>query len=426
MYSQKYRGKSFGAILDLNHGAGLGFDLLRLGLAITILWSHSSGISGHSGVTTSILNSILNFFSFGAASAATVSPAAVDAVAQNGDPTMTGLHGLGRPFTLSHVPMFFALSGFLVAGSAVRTRNLVKFLGLRVLRILPALFVEVLLSAVILGAVFTTLPLNQYFSSAGFWRYFYNIIGYIHYFLPGVFEVNPGGPVVNANLWTLPFEFECYLLMSVLMLAGLIYKPKLLSILFIISTVGLLIANSFFGYQITQVQLEGRVMIYYFATGLLFFLWKDKIIFHEGIFLVCGALSYWLMMYTTTVYLYPILLTYVTIFIGLIPFPQFRLLKSGDYSYGVYLYGYPVTRGLVELFPAIRSNLPVVAISATVLTCLFAAFSWHAVEKHCLKLKKYLSPKSASITASLHPETADKGSAIAEIGDESASKPVAL
>ena len=51
--------------------------------------------------------------------------------------------------------MFFALSGFLVTGSALRTGRLVPFLGLRVLRLLPALFVEVTLSAIILGGIFT-------------------------------------------------------------------------------------------------------------------------------------------------------------------------------------------------------------------------------------------------------------------------------
>src|SRR5258708_1045719 len=54
------------------------------------------------------------------------------------------------------VPMFFALSGFLVAGSLERSGTLTKFLGLRVVRIMPALSVEVFISAIVLGALFTT------------------------------------------------------------------------------------------------------------------------------------------------------------------------------------------------------------------------------------------------------------------------------
>ncbi len=73
----------------------------------------------------------------------------------------------------------------MVAGSALRTRRLIPFLGLRVLRLLPALFVEVTLSAIILGAIFTDLPLSQYYTEPMFWEYFLNIIGDVHFHLPG-------------------------------------------------------------------------------------------------------------------------------------------------------------------------------------------------------------------------------------------------
>ena len=63
------------------------------------------------------------------------------------------------------LPMFFALSGFLVAGSLNRTR-LDSFVALRIFRIVPALAVEVILSAIVLGPLFTTFSYNQYFSDS--------------------------------------------------------------------------------------------------------------------------------------------------------------------------------------------------------------------------------------------------------------------
>jgi peptidoglycan/LPS O-acetylase OafA/YrhL len=36
-------------------------------------------------------------------------------------------------------------------------------------------------------------------------------------------------------------------------------------------------------------------------------------------------------------------------------------------------------------------------------TGAFAALSWHGIEKHFLKLKRYIAPKSAKMTAVLHP-----------------------
>jgi peptidoglycan/LPS O-acetylase OafA/YrhL len=118
------------------------------------------------------------------------------------------------------LPMFFALSGFLVAGSLERCRTLVGFLSMRALRILPALAMEIVLSALVLGPLVTDLPTAAYFGDPEFARYFLNIIGDIHYHLPGVFVTNPLASV-NQQLWTIPFELECYVALAVLASLGL-------------------------------------------------------------------------------------------------------------------------------------------------------------------------------------------------------------
>ena len=94
--------------------------------------------------------------------------------------------------------MFFSLSGFLVAGSLERCRTIVSFGGLRVMRIFPALVVEVALSAIILGPIYTNLPLREYFSAPEFRHYFGNMLGNVHYVLPGVFLDNPLPKIVNG------------------------------------------------------------------------------------------------------------------------------------------------------------------------------------------------------------------------------------
>ena len=400
-----YRGATFKTILDDNGGAGLGFDLLRLALAILILLVHSSWIVGTSGVTTSILNFIFHINPETAPGLAQATMT-VEHAAITGNPNVHQLAGLGRPITLSYLPMFFALSGFLVTGSALRTGRLVPFLGLRVLRLLPALFVEVTLSAIILGGIFTQLPLSQYYASPMFWSYFLNIIGDIHFFLPEVFT-NNNTNVVNSNLWTLPFELQCYIVMSFMIVTGVIYRRKFLSIVFVASTFILIYASIVEGFQVVPAQVEGPVLVYYFIVGVLMFLWRDKLVFHEGLFLVSVGLCYVLMMSPKTVFIYPILLTYITVFIGLFPFPKFSLIKSGDYSYGIYLYGFPVTQALFAgsllLGFSLQRNVAVFAPLAVLATAAFAALSWHGVEKHCLKLKRYISPKSSKIAAALHP-----------------------
>ena len=391
----RYRGATFQTILDDNGGAGQGFDVLRLALAILILLSHCSWIVGTSGVMTSILNYIFH-----------INPVTVSRLAQTtttvGDPTVHQLTGLGRPITLSYLPMFFALSGFLVAGSALRTRRLMPFLGLRVLRLLPALFVEVTLSAIILGAIFTNLPSSRYYASPMFWSYFLNIAGDVHFHLPEVFTDNTTD-VVNSNLWTLPWELYCYVVMSLMILTGMVYHRKALAIFFGVATSVLIYASLVDGFQVVPAQVAGLTLVYYFVSGVLMFLWRDKIVFHEVLLFLAVVICYVLMMSSKMVFIYPVLLTYITVFIGLFPFPRFSLIKSGDYSYGIYLYGFPVTQALVAGFAILHKNLAVAAPLAVLATGAFAALSWHGIEKHCLKLKRYIAPRSSKITEALHP-----------------------
>ncbi len=85
------------------------------------------------------------------------------------------------------VPMFFALGGFLVAGSLERNRLLSVFFGLRVLRFFPALATDVLLSSLIIGPALTTYTLSAYAADPRFSSYFLNVLGSVHFSLPGVF-----------------------------------------------------------------------------------------------------------------------------------------------------------------------------------------------------------------------------------------------
>ena len=133
--------------------------------------------------------------------------------------------GIDNVIGYSVLPIFFALSGFLVAASLVRTRSMPIFLGLRGLRILPALLVEITLSALLLGPLLTGFSLRDYYTGTEFFQYFLNCIGYIHYHLPGVFLTHPVPRTVNGSLWTVPYEAKCYLALAALAILGLSKRP---------------------------------------------------------------------------------------------------------------------------------------------------------------------------------------------------------
>ena len=371
-------GESYRGILDRNRGVGPGFDILRIMLAVLLFICHAKWVAG--------APSIGALYSFGQHFSDVDVYGSVDHAASH-------WVGFTRPVLLAIVPAFFALSGFLVMGSAFRLRVTSTFLAHRILRIIPALMVEVMLSAVVLGAFLTSLPLDQYFSDPLFFRYFGNILGLVTMFLPGVFENNTVREVVNVNLWTLPAEFYCYLLTAFLLHTGVIFNRKLFTIAFIVVTLGLAIAHHKTEFSSHTGPFPPHVIVYYFFVGVLFYHYQERIPALFSVFLACTIFSYLVLNFDGLIYLAPIPLTYCTIFVGMINFPKLSLISSGDYSYGIYLYGFPISQAYASLFPQLASHATLFVIVAGITTFLFAAFSWHLIEKRALGYKKTLPVK---------------------------------
>ena len=354
--------RTIGNELEKYGGVGPGFDVLRLGLACLIFYGHTRWIAAPSEAAAPLID-------LGAA----------------GDVLW---HGWKRPRFVAMVPMFFALSGFLVTGSAIRTRSVRTFLTFRFLRIFPALATEVTLSAVILGPLLTTLPLKDYVSDHHFWEYFGNIVGRIRFALPGLFANNPLHGLVNINLWTLTPEFYCYLLVSAAMAVSLFYRRMAFTLIFGAVTVPLVVANVGFGAFITATVYPWQVMVYYFFAGCVIFHWRDRIPFGPYWFAASVAISYVLLLSPRAIFIAPLALTYATVSIGLVRFPKIPLLQHGDYSYGVYLYGFPIAQALVAIWPQFIGRGWWLLPAATFATFAFAIFSWHVIERPFLSLRR--------------------------------------
>ncbi len=356
---------TFAAVLDRHRGEGPGFLVLRLLLAIAILWIYARYLS----------RLYLSGASLGAG-------ADVHKV-------FVPWSGPSRVFFLFVVPAFFALSGFLVTGSGLRLRVTSTFLAFRVLRILPALLVEVTLSALVLGPIFTRLPLRSYFTDPQFFRYFGNIVGWITFFLPGVFE-NNHVPVVNGNLWTLPAEFDCYLITAGLMITGLAYQRVVITAMMAVITVILLGLNTFTGFAVRPQEFAAHTITYYFFVGMLFYHWREYIPARWWLFCLSLIGSYVFLSSSHTIYIAPVFVTYCTIYLGVTALPEIQWLRTRDYSYGIYLYGYPIIQALIASVPLLRGNGVLTFVLAAASTIMFAAFSWNVIEKRALALKRRL------------------------------------
>jgi peptidoglycan/LPS O-acetylase OafA/YrhL len=136
------------------------------------------------------------------------------------DPSFFGWNTFGG----AGVTIFFFLSGMLVWSSWDRDPDWRRFFHRRSLRIFPALWVTVALTALLLGPLGSTLPWEQYFAKSETWRYFTTAVLINQHNLPGVFAENFYPRVVNGSLWTLPVEFLCYV--SVVIVGSLRRAPK--------------------------------------------------------------------------------------------------------------------------------------------------------------------------------------------------------
>jgi peptidoglycan/LPS O-acetylase OafA/YrhL len=337
--------------------------------------------------------------------------------------------------------MFFTVSGFLVAGSLERCRTLVSFVGLRVIRIYPALAVETTLSALLLGPALTVYPLSSYFTDHQFFTYLLNITGDVHYTLPGVFLTNPFPFRVNNQLWTVPYELGCYTTLSVLVLLG-IKRFRIIAPAAAVASVLIFVAARLLKNHGQFVPFEGAVsgplLITFFLAGLSVFLYRNDLPFNKFLFWASAALSIALLgviPYGDCLAALPV--AYLTVYLGLLNPPRNFVIGGADYSYGIYLYSFVVQQTISDILPWSRAWYLNIAISLP-LSIAIAAFSWHVIEKPALQLRKKLarveawylglrpsvtapplhSPTSLEVPPS-HSETAPAEHGLAEMKGES-------
>lgn len=311
------------------------------------------------------------------------------AVVTSGGPAAENLWvGWNRVYLAPILLMFFALSGFLVAGSLKRKPQIAAFVTMRAVRLLPALTVEVLLSALVIGPLMTELPWAEYFSGKSFFTYFLNIAGYVHYHLPGVFLDNPYARIVNISLWTVPLELECYLLLILLWWTGILnHRWWVLSIL----VVGVLASTAVEFFSFNEIHATGRplprALIAAFFSGICLNLFAEKIRLDirwallAVVGMVLATLQY------QTAYIAAVFAAFLVVYFGMMHPPKTGFLFRGDYSYGLYLFAFPIQQTYTQLFPDYRVWYLNAAFTL-VAGFAHAAFSWWLIEKPVLSRKK--------------------------------------
>ncbi|MEM7162907.1 MAG: acyltransferase [Bacteroidota bacterium] len=298
------------------------------------------------------------------------------------------------------VVIFFVISGFLVTKSWITKKNFSSFFLSRVLRIYPGAIVVIILTVFILGPVFTEFSIANYFNHELSQKYLYNLKLYQvdFYQLPGVFQTNPHA-AVNGSLWTIPHELACYV--AVMLLGTLsIFKNRFVALFFGILLIFLwiLIPSQIDQFILPYWELDFNHfygLFLYFYMGSLLYLWKDYLIFNWTLGLMSILLLIILNQLSIPTYYAVLLIPYSILCIAFTPkIPFHKSGKYGDFSYGLYIYAFPVQQMLLYFFHPEINVLSFILLT-TFCTLVLAYFSWHFVEKPSLSLRNKFHSKSA-------------------------------
>lgn len=309
------------------------------------------------------------------------------------------LIALGLGITLGElaVDIFFVTSGFLVFASLMRSKNLFVFSVARGLRIFPGLLAMLVIVVFWIGPLLSTATLGEYFTHIETIQYFVinaTLLPAIYFgghdWLPGLFANNAFKNSVNGSLWTLPIELVMYIGLGGMWAFSWVarHKRSTLLVFTVLSTCAALCALAIFT-QIISVRWYGKVaeMAYMFFCGSTLYILRNHIRLSRSAALVAAAVLLVAAGIGSKAFhvVYLILLPYLLLYLAYVPKGVLRRFnRMGDYSYGIYIYAFPIQQAVAAMFPGV-TVFGMIGISG-VITLALAVGSWHLIEKRAMTI----------------------------------------
>jgi peptidoglycan/LPS O-acetylase OafA/YrhL len=300
---------------------------------------------------------------------------------------------------------FFALSGFLITGSRLGS-TFGPFLLRRIARIYPGFLMCLVVTVVLfapfaywrqhggLGAYLTTpdWPINYVINNLTL-----KIFGGT---VAGTLADAPFPGIWNGSLWTLYYEFLCYLIVGLLLSIPLVRRNPGLLVLAFGASVALLAhpewAERYVGNHLDVIFL--MPLLPYFLGGAVAWVLRDRVPQHWYVALPAAAL------FIAAITWRPEwggqaaapLLAIVLIWIGqVLPSPAW--MRRNDVSYGAYVYAFPMQQLAVLIGIGVSPIGNMVTAAAG--TAVFAAASWFCVERPAMRA---IRGRVRGVEATLH------------------------
>ncbi len=301
------------------------------------------------------------------------------------------------------VNWFFIISGFLITGSIKNSASLKDYFVKRILRIVPGFAVAFLLSIFLFGplgsikAVDIFENIKNYFAHVSFKNAVIKLATLQAPKVGAGFEGTPLPKLLNEPLWTIQFEFICYLFVPVLALLRVFRIKWIAIILFLVAFALMLFQHfgSFFGdpYYLPR-------FFTYFLSGTCFYIYRHQIPRNLIIMMLSLALVLFASFQGKMLHIVmPTAGSYILFYITFHPLINYsKFAQKGDFSYGVYLYAWPIQQLLMYYLSDNIEPLTLFGM-ATLITLAMAFLSWHLVEKRFLQLKNKYSKSSQNSKA---------------------------
>ena len=310
------------------------------------------------------------------------------------------LHSIsGGIFTFGNVGVyiFLVVSGYLITHSILNSLSIKNFIWRRILRIFPALWVMVLLSMFLIGPILSLDSFSEFYRNINNYSFLKNLGLFIpnNFKIGNVFSSNPIG-TFNGCLWTIAYEvFFYFLLIFFFVFKFFKFKIFLLVQWLLLVFLQYYLGDKIYTYSysspwILNLNIENSFRLFiFFEAGLLLYLFRN-IFSSKNFFIILlfgSSLILFLFNYSnlTIDLILPPLVIYFAISSNLFSFFE----KYGDFSYGLYLYGYIVQQIIVS-FKIVFMNEYLLFIFSLIISLFIAYYSWHFIEKPILRLKNFV------------------------------------
>ena len=286
---------------------------------------------------------------------------------------------------------FFIISGYLITASRMRT-HMAEYLVHRIARIFPAFLMCLVVTVVVFA------PIGYYKTNGTLSGYLTTPNTPINYLYSNMFlrmgDYSIAGTPVgipypgawNGSLWSLYYEFLCYLFVGFLAVIPIVKRsPWPVAIAFAVSVLAQIkvgAVDRLFGGSFDAVMMAK--LLPFFLGGALVYMLRSRIPLRAVTGIGAGVMAYFCVVVSPAwgaQLAAPLFAVSILWLASIIPSP--RLFATNDISYGVYIYTFPIQQLLA--YYGLHQNLGLYFALTAALVVVPATASWLYLERPIMR-----------------------------------------